>query len=98
MNGEKDKFAIYDCKQKKKVRNIDKAVYYAEVMNGKLYFYLRDIRPERVVALCALPDFKVRLTVNAGDKPSFALKLKPGENPLEAGKKLIKAYGEGGKA
>ena len=37
--GEKDKFAIYDCKQGKKVRNIDKSVYYAEVMNGKLYFY-----------------------------------------------------------
>ncbi len=37
--GEKDKFAIYDCKQGKKVRNIDKDVYYAEVMNGKLYFY-----------------------------------------------------------
>lgn len=37
--GEKDKFAIYDCKQKKKVRNISKAVYCAEVMNGKLYFY-----------------------------------------------------------
>ena len=27
-----------------------------------------------------------------------AFKFKPGENPLEAGKKLIKAYGEGGKA
>ncbi len=65
--------------------------------NGRLHFYLRDIKPERVLALCALPDFKVRLTVTAGDKPNFALKLKPGENPLEAAKKLIFAYGEGDK-
>ena len=63
--------------------------------NGRLFFYLRDIQPERVLALCALPDFKVRLAVSAGDKPNFALKLKPGENPLEAAKKLIFAYGEG---
>ena len=38
-NRETDKFVIYDCKQGKKVRTIDKPVYYAEVMNGKLYFY-----------------------------------------------------------
>jgi len=64
--------------------------------NGKLYFYLRDIDPQRVLSLCALPDFKVRLNINAGEKPSFALKLKPGEDPLLAAKKLIATYGNGG--
>ena len=65
--------------------------------DGKLFFYLRDIQPERVLALCALPDFKVRLTINAGDKPCFILKLKPGENSLAAAKKLVAFYSEGGK-
>ncbi len=37
-NCEKDKFAIYDCKQGKKVRSLSKDVYAAKVMNGKLYF------------------------------------------------------------
>ncbi|MBR2473240.1 MAG: transcription-repair coupling factor [Clostridia bacterium] len=65
--------------------------------DGKLYFYLRDIQPERVLGLCALPDFKVRLTINAGNKPCFVLKLKPGENSLVAAKKLVAFYSEGGK-
>ena len=65
--------------------------------DGKLHFYLRDIKPERVLALCALPDFKVRLTINAGEKPCFVLKLKSGENSLAAAKKLVAFYSEGGK-
>ena len=44
-NCEKDKFVIYDCKLGKKVRTIDKDVYYAKVMNGKLYFY-EDFNPD----------------------------------------------------
>ena len=49
-----------------------------------LRFTLAVFRPEALVAVCGLSKYKFRLTLSAGETPMLTLKLKPGEDTLEA--------------
>ena len=46
-------------------------------------------RPEALAAVCGLAKYRRRLTLSAGEKPALTLKLKPGEDVLEAARTLV---------
>ena len=54
-----------------------------------LRFTLAVFRPEALVAVCGLSKYKFRLTLSAGETPMLTLKLKPGEDTLEAALALV---------
>ncbi len=54
-----------------------------------LRFQLALFRPEALVAVCGQSKYKYRLTLAAGESPALSLKLKPGEDVLEAALALV---------
>ena len=54
-----------------------------------LRLQLARFRPEALVQVCGLSKYKFRLTLAAGDVPALSLKLKPGEDVLEAALTLV---------
>ena len=63
-----------------------------------LRFQLARFQPEALVSVCGLGKYKYRLTLAAGESPALSLKLKPGEDVLEAALALVedlKLAGEG---
>ena len=46
-------------------------------------------RPEALVSVCGLSKYRQRLTLAAGEAPALSLKLKPGEDVLEAARTLV---------
>ena len=54
-----------------------------------LRFQLGIFRPEALVSVCGLTKYRQRLTLAAGDAPALALKLRPGEDVLEAARTLV---------
>ena len=54
-----------------------------------LKFVLGVFRPEALVKVCNMTKYKFRLTIAAGDVPALTLKLKPGEDVLEAALTLV---------
>ena len=54
-----------------------------------LKFVLGVFRPEALVKICNLTKYKLRLTIAAGEVPALTLKLKPGEDVLEAALTLV---------
>jgi transcription-repair coupling factor (superfamily II helicase) len=54
-----------------------------------LKFVLGVFRPEALVKVCNMTKYKFRLTIAAGDIPALTLKLKPGEDVLEAALTLV---------
>ena len=45
--------------------------------------------PQALVAVCGLTKYRQRLTLAAGETPALTLKLKPGEDVLEAARTLV---------
>ena len=60
--------------------------------NGELRFALTEFDMARVSALYASPEYKNRLRVLAGAKPSLALKLGSGAKVLDAAEKFIRDW------
>ena len=59
----------------------------------RLFFYLNQVDVDRMGSLCSLPAYGGRVTVEAGsDRPALVLRLKKGEEALNAGRKLVEAY------
>jgi transcription-repair coupling factor (superfamily II helicase) len=54
-----------------------------------LKFVLGVFRPEALVKVCNMTKYKLRLTIAAGEIPALTLKLKPGEDVLEAALTLV---------
>ena len=54
-----------------------------------LRFQLGIFRPEALVAVCGLAKYRQRLTLAAGEVPALTLKLRPGEDVLEAARTLV---------
>ena len=54
-----------------------------------LRFHLALFGPEALVAVCGQSKYKYRLTLAAGESPALSLKLKPGEDVLEAALALV---------
>ena len=54
-----------------------------------LRFQLARFQPEALVSVCGLGQYKYRLTLAAGESPALSLKLKPGEDVLEAALALV---------
>ena len=54
-----------------------------------LRFQLALFQPEALVSVCGLGKYKYRLTLAAGESPALSLKLKPGEDVLEAALALV---------
>ena len=46
-------------------------------------------RPEALVAVCGLAKYRQRLTLAAGEVPALSLKLRSGEDVLEAARALV---------
>lgn len=61
---------------------------------NRVIFGLRDFDFKRITRLCAVPEFKDRVQVLPGDKPSIALSLAKKEDPLMWSKHLVRTYGE----
>ena len=54
-----------------------------------LRLQLGRFQPQALVQVCGLAKYKFRLTLAAGDVPALSLKLKPGEDVLEAALTLV---------
>ena len=54
-----------------------------------LRFQMGIFRPEALVAVCGLAKYRQRLTLAAGEVPALTLKLRPGEDVLEAARTLV---------
>lgn len=59
---------------------------------GRLYLTWQSADFARMSALCAEPEFKGRLLLNAGQQPYLSLRLNAGETPLIMAQKLVKLY------
>lgn len=56
---------------------------------GALIFVLKDFDMERVSELYSRPEYKNRLRVHAGTKPSLSLRLKPGGRVTEEARRFV---------
>lgn len=61
---------------------------------GQLRFVIPDFDLARVSALYALPEYKGRVKVEAGQKPQVSLRLKSERRALEEARAFVKAYAE----
>ena len=49
---------------------------------------------ETISKLCARPEYKGKILLNAGQEPYLMLKLKGSDTPFEAAEAFVKAYKE----
>ena len=61
---------------------------------ANLNFYLDQFDLQRVSALCGLEKYRSRLLFSAGERPYLALRLKPGDDALKFGRRLVEDYAE----
>ena len=57
-----------------------------------LTFTMKDFDLKKIAALTGVPRFKGRILFSPGEKPALSLRLKPGEDVLVMGKKLVETY------
>ena len=59
---------------------------------GRLRFTLGEFDMERVSLLYAMPEYKGRMKVEAGQKPCLSLRVKPGERVRDQSRAFIAAW------
>ncbi len=57
-----------------------------------LTFTMKDFDLKRIAALSGAARFKGRILFSPGEKSALSLRLKPGEDVLAMGRKLVEAY------
>ncbi len=61
---------------------------------NNINFGLWEFDLKRVSRLCTVPELKGRVLVSPGDRPNVALRLKPGDKPLQWARRLVEVYTE----